>query len=158
MVQILSTLSPLPFIPSRTSVQNADKRDCSVFKFFKNIFGVHQFDYDIPRCSLLCYLHCFGFTEIPKCGFFFFTSFRNCTIISSNIATTLFSFLLVGFQSPVVRSSGLVHMSYTLCYPFFFSFLKFFVHFRFFWGGVVCVFFCGGDVFACGGFILVTFC
>lgn len=82
---------------------------------------------------------------------FFLTSFRNCTIIYSNIATALFSFLLVGFLSHVVRSSGLVHMTYTLL-SLFFSFLKFFVHFCcFFFSGVcVCIFFCGGDVFGCG--------
>ena len=102
--------------------------------------------------------------DSPRCLslwiFFFFTSFRNCTIISSNIATASFSFLLVGFQSHVVRSSGLVYKSYTLCYPLFFFFFKVLCAFSFFLGGGggVCVFFCGGDVFACGGFILVTFC
>ena len=86
---------------------------------------------------------------MPKSvDFFFFTSFRNCTIISSNIATASFSFLLVGFQSHVVRSSGLVHKYYTLCYPFFFSFLKFFVHFRFFSAvGGLCVYFFVGGMF-----------
>lgn len=91
---------------------------------------------------------------------FFLTSFRNCTIIYSNIATALFSFLLVGFLSHVVRSSGLVHMTYTLL-SLFFSFLKFFVHFCcFFFSGVcVCIFFVGGMFLGVGlhfGYVLFT--
>ena len=72
--------------------------------------------------------------------FFFLTSFRNCTIISLNIASAMFSFLLVGLQSHVVRSSGLVRMSYSLCYPPSFFFFKVLCAFSFLGWGFVCFF------------------
>lgn len=110
----LGSASPNTFsFPFHTwsDVQNTGKRDSYIFNFFLSLC-FYQFDYDAPRCVFVA----LDSQILESVDQYIFTSFRECTVISSNTATAPFA-LSPPCVTPNTWTRGLLvysHLSPTL--------------------------------------------